>query len=258
VTGSIRGVLPLDRIRAVVLDLNGVVTDTASVHAAAWKRTFDEFLLDLSRSGGPRFRPFDLARDYRRHVDGRPRAEVVRSFLSSRSLSLPESAPPDRPGVITVSTLGDRKDRYFRDYVGRYGVTAYPSTVRLVRRLRERGVGTAVVSASRNCAAVLRSAQVADLFDVRVDGVDAARSGLPAKPDPALFLEAARRLGVAPGEAAVVEDSPAGVDAGRRGGFALVVGVDRVRGRGGLRARGAHVVVADLAELELSGAEVPR
>ncbi|GAA3973961.1 hypothetical protein GCM10022630_15130 [Thermobifida alba] len=251
-----RAVLPLDRIAAVILDMDGVITDTASVHAAAWKRAFDEFLLDLSRSGGPRFRPFDLAEDYRRHVDGRARSDGVRAFLASRGLALPETAPPDRPGTITVSALGDRKDRYFRDYVDRYGVTAYPGTVRLVRRLRERGVATAVVSASRNCAAVLRAARVSDLFDARVDGVDAARLELPGKPHPALFLEAARRLGVSPDDAVVVEDSLAGVEAGRRGGFALVVGVDRAHQRAELRARGAHVVVADLAELELAGAEV--
>ncbi|WP_369975121.1 HAD family hydrolase [Thermobifida halotolerans] len=255
-TGGSRRAIPLDRISAVVFDMDGVITDTAPVHAAAWKRTFDEFLIDLSRGGGPRFRPFDLNGDYRRHVEGRTRADGVRGFLASRGIALPGTAPPDRPEVITVSALGDRKDRYFMDYVDRYGATAYPSTVELVHGLRGRGVGTAAVSTSRNCAAVLRAARVCDLFDVRVDGVDAVRMGLPGKPHPALFLEAARRLDVSPADAAVVEDSPAGVEAGRRGGFALVVGVDRAHRRADLRARGAHVVVADLSGLELTEAEV--
>ena len=256
VRDTTRQVLPLDRITAVLFDMDGVITDTASVHAAAWKRTFDEFLLDLSRSGGPPFRPFDLIEDYRRHVDGKARTAGIRDFLASRGLTLPDTAPPDRPETMTVATLGDRKDRYFKDYIDQYGVTAYPATVRLIHRLRERGIRLAVVSASRNCAAVLRAAGISDLFDVRVDGVDAARLRLPSKPDPALFLEAARRLDVSPATTAVVEDSLSGVEAARRGGFALVIGVDRAHQRAALYEKGAHIVVSSLASLELTGAEV--
>ncbi|GLU49528.1 HAD family hydrolase [Nocardiopsis ansamitocini] len=244
--------VPLGQILAVIFDVDGVVTDTASVHAAAWKRTFDEFLLDRSRSGLGPFRPFDLRQDYRRFVDGMGRSDGVRTFLASRDITLPEGDEPNRPEALTVSSLGDRKDHYFLDYIRRYGVAAFPSTVAFVHELRDRGLRTAAVSASRNCKAVLRAAGVTALFDVRVDGIDAARWSLPGKPDPALFQEAARRLAVAPSRAAVVEDSLAGVEAARRGGFGFTVGVDRAGQHDGLIDRGADVVVADLGELALS------
>ncbi|MFD3686542.1 HAD family hydrolase [Nocardiopsis sp. NPDC058631] len=255
-TGGNRGLL-LDRVRAVVLDTDGVITDTAAVHAAAWKRVFDAFLLDRSRSGGPRFRPFDMREDYLRYVDGRPRADGVRTFLASRGLHLPEEAVPDHAETVTVEWLADRKDRHFLDFVGRHGVRAFPGTVAFVRALRSTGVPVAAVSASRNCARVLRAARVDGLFDVRVDGVDAIRLALPGKPDPALFLEAVRLMGAEPGLAAVAEDALVGVQAGERGGFGLVVGVDRTGVRGEMLERGAHVVVSDLAELLPQGAREP-
>ena len=238
-------VVSLDRTAAMVFDTDGVITDTARVHAAAWKRVFDAFLRDRATRSGERFRPFDTGEDYLLHVDGKPRADGVRDFLLSRGIT------PD-PDVVTA--LAARKDAYFLAEIRRHGVAPFPSTVALVEELRRRGVRTAAVSASRNCAEVLRAAKVSHLFDVRVDGVDAARLGLAGKPDPALFLRAARRLGVTPAETAVVEDSLAGVRAGARGRFGLVIGVDR-QGRQGvaLRASGAGLVVTDLAEIQLDG-----
>ncbi|MFE3461144.1 HAD family hydrolase [Nocardiopsis aegyptia] len=232
---------------AVVLDTDGVITDTARVHAAAWKHVFDDLLRRRARERGEEFRPFDTGADYLLHVDGRPRADGVRAFLASRGIDLPEQA--SRPGEDSVAALADAKDAAFRAALDRDGVAAFPSTVALVRRLRKDGIGVAAVSASRNCARVLAAAGVDALFDVRVDGVDAARLDLAGKPAPDLFLEAARRLGTPPGHTAVVEDSLAGVEAGRRGGFALVVGVDRTGQAAALAERGADVVVPDLGEL---------
>ncbi|WP_431870487.1 HAD family hydrolase [Nocardiopsis eucommiae] len=246
--------VPWDRLRSVVLDTDGVITATASVHAQAWKEVFDAYLLDRSVSEGPPFRPFDSRWDYLLHVDGRPREEGVRGFLASRGLHLPEEAGPGERDVVTVAELAARKDRRFLDLVRRRGVRAFEGTVAFVRALRSWGVPVAAVSASRNCARVLRAARVDGLFDVTVDGVEAARLGLSPKPDPALFLEAVRRMGRDPRESAVVEDAVVGVEAGVRGGFGLVIGVDRGGVREEMVARGAHVVVSDLAELlPLSG-----
>ncbi|GAB3171046.1 hypothetical protein GCM10027059_38650 [Myceligenerans halotolerans] len=231
--------MDLKTIDAVVLDTDGVITDTARVHAAAWKRAFDELLRER---GEP---PFDAESDYLRYVDGRPRADGARGFLGSRGIVLPEEA---------LESLLDRKTRYFLDDVAAHGVRAFPDAVAFLQELRRRRVGVAAVSASRNCGPVLRAAGVDALADVRVDGVDAARLDLPGKPDPALFLEAARRLAAGPGRCAVVEDALAGVEAGRRGGFGTVIGVDRAGGiRDEMRERGAHLVVGDLAELTLTG-----
>ncbi|WP_304455552.1 HAD family phosphatase [Nocardiopsis sp. YSL2] len=242
---------------AVVLDTDGVITDTARVHAAAWKRTFDAFLYRRARERGEEPRPFDTGADYLRHVDGRPRADGVRAFLASRGIDLPEESPPGS-GQASVTSLAEDKDAAFLAVLDRDGVTAFPSTVALVRRLRRDGVRVAAVSASRNCARVLAAAGLDTLFDVRVDGVDAARLALAGKPAPDLFLEAARRLGARPERTAVVEDSLAGVEAGRRGGFALVVGVDRAGQAAALAERGADVVVEDLAELEPAPGVGPR
>ncbi|HEV8572765.1 MAG TPA: beta-phosphoglucomutase family hydrolase, partial [Actinomycetota bacterium] len=216
--------LDLNRIHAVIFDMDGVVTDTASVHAAAWKRLFDEYLTERSRRTGEPFRPFDVDEDYRRCVDGKPRYDGVRSFLASREISLPEGDPSDPPERETVCGLGNRKNGYFLAHLKEQGADAYSSTVTLVRDLQARGVRAAVISASRNMAEVLASAGLSDLFGAKVDGVDAEELGLSGKPDPAIFLEAARRLGVEPARAAVVEDALAGVEAGRRGRFGLVIG----------------------------------
>ncbi|MFI7535822.1 HAD family hydrolase [Streptosporangium sp. NPDC049376] len=237
-------VVDLGRIAAVVFDTDGVVTDTAGVHAAAWKQVFDPFLREYADRSGGRFRPFDAGGEYLRHVDGKSRRDGVEDFLRSRGIA---------PDPETVADLAARKDAFFLAEIRRNGVAAFPSTVEVVRELRRRGVRTAVVSASRNCARVLRAAAADHLFDVRIDGVEAARLGLAGKPDPALFLRAAEELGVSPRRTAVVEDALAGVRAGRRGGFGLVIGVDRHGSGDALRAAGADIVVGDLAELRLAG-----
>lgn len=230
---------PIDRQRidALLFDLDGVVTKTAVVHAAAWKRLFDEFL--GRRALGKPWQPFDIERDYRRYVDGKPRRDGVRSFLGSWGLFLPEGMPDDGPEADTVDGLAERKNRHVLAHLAQEGVEAYEAAVAVIREARARGFKIAVISASENCAAVLAAASLADLFDVRVDGTDVARLGLRGKPAPDTFLEAARRLGVEPARAVVFEDSIAGVQAGRAGEFALVVGVDRVGHPEALRRNGA-------------------
>jgi alpha,alpha-trehalase len=238
---------------AVIFDLDGVITDTASVHAAAWKRVFDDVLREHAERVGEHFRPFDDD-DYIRYVDGKPRYEGAQSFLASRDITLPMGTPDDEPSAQTVSGVGNRKDaEYVRWLEQGDGPEAFADAIALLERLRARGIATAIISASRNCAAVLRAVGADVLFDVRVDGLDQERLGFAGKPDPAVFLEAARRLGVAPDRAVVVEDALAGVEAGRRGGFALVVGVDRTGHGGELRGAGADVLVEDLSQVELEG-----
>jgi beta-phosphoglucomutase family hydrolase len=239
---------PTGVVDAVVFDLDGVVTDTATVHAAAWKQLFDAFLQARTAAAGEPFRPF-TDEDYRRYVDGKPREDGVRSFLESRGIALPEGAPSDPPERATVRGLGSRKNALFLQLLEQQGAAPFPSTVELVRELGRRGIRTGVISASRNAAAVLAAAGLDDLFRARVDGADADRLGLPGKPDPAVFLEAARRLGAEPAQTAVVEDAVAGIEAGRRGGFGLVVGVDRTGHPDALRESGADVVVSDLGQL---------
>jgi trehalose 6-phosphate phosphatase len=234
---------------AVIFDLDGVVTRTATVHAAAWKRLFDDYLEERAAREGKPFRPFDADSDYRRHVDGKPRYDGVVSFLESRGISLPYGDPGDPPDKETTCGLGNRKNRYFTQHLAEHGVDVYESTVELIRDLRAKGVKTAIFSASKNCRAVLKAANASGLFDARVDGVDADELGLPGKPDPAVLLEAARRLGVAPGRAVIVEDAIAGVQAGRAGRFGLVIGVNRSGESGVLRENGADVELTDLKEV---------
>ncbi|MEV4381113.1 beta-phosphoglucomutase family hydrolase [Streptosporangium sp. NPDC049644] len=232
--------------KAVIFDMDGVVTDTAAVHAAAWKALFDEVLPDLTESPVP---GFDVEEDYRRYVDGRTREDGVRSFLAARGVALPDGNPGGPPGPRTVHGLAARKQELFAERLAEGGVTVFPGTVALLRRLRADGLLTALVTSSRNSEAVLAAANVSDLFDARVDGSDAVRLSLAGKPDPAMFLEAARRLRVDPARSVIVEDAEAGVRAGARGGFGLVVGVDRTGNRARLLAAGAHLVVEDLAAL---------
>ncbi len=244
--------IDLTRINAVIFDTDGVVTDTARVHAAAWKHVFDSFMKSRLEPQD-RFRPFDIRDDYLPYIDGRPRLDGVRTFLASRGITLPEGWPSDAPGAPTVHGLGLAKDQLFVEQVERYGVAAFPSTVALLHELRHRGCRTGVVSASRHCRKVVTAAGVARLFDVLVDGNDAARLGLPGKPDPALFLEAAQRLAVPPGKTAIVEDALPGVEAGRRGRFGLVIAVDHTGQAAALTAHGADFVVTDLDELAIAG-----
>ncbi|MER6562508.1 beta-phosphoglucomutase family hydrolase [Streptomyces sp. NPDC001027] len=235
-----------DDIQACLFDLDGVVTRTAAVHAAAWKETFDAFL--HAREGEDQ-QPFDSADDYDEYVDGRPRADGVRTFLASRGIELPEGDPADPPDAQTVHGLGNRKNELLLERIRTEGVEPYDGTLRYIEAARARGLRTAIVSSSANTRDVLRSVHAEHLFDVRIDGVVAAERGLPGKPRPDTFLAAARDLGVEPARAAVFEDALAGMDAGRAGNFGHVVGVDRVGQTDALYAHGADVVVKDLDDL---------
>jgi HAD superfamily hydrolase (TIGR01509 family) len=234
------------RIGAAIFDTDGVVTDTASVHFGAWKDVFDEALHAWAPDGRPA--PF-TRREYLAHVDGVPRYDGVERWLGSRDIELPHGSPADPPGLGTVCALGNAKNERFLERLRRDGVPPYESTVAFVTWLRDAGVPLAVISASRNAAEVLAAAGVDGLFLTRVDGEEAARLDLAGKPEPDVFLEAARRLGVPAGDSMVVEDALLGVEAARRGGFGLVVGVDRAGQRRGLLDQGADLVVDDLAEL---------
>ncbi|MFC7898335.1 HAD family hydrolase [Streptomyces sp. NPDC057381] len=234
-----------DSIRACLFDLDGVVTRTAVVHAAAWKETFDAF---LRQRDGTDFRPFTDS-DYDRYVDGRPRADGVRVFLASRGIELPEGDPDDPPGARTVNGVGNRKNALVLEKIRTDGVEPYDGTLRYIDAVRAAGLATAIVSSSANTLDVLRSIDAERLFDVRIDGVVARERKLPGKPRPDTFLAAARDLGVEPSRAAVFEDALAGMDAGRSGHFGYVVGVDRVGQTDALYAHGADRVVEDLAEL---------
>jgi beta-phosphoglucomutase family hydrolase len=238
-----------DGIRACLFDLDGVLTQTAKLHAAAWKEMFDEFLRKRAAQTGQRFEPFDQVADYDEYVDGKPRYDGVRSFLAARGIELPEGTPEDPPEAETVHGLGNRKNDLVLALMRRQGVQVYEGSVRYVRAVREAGLGRAVVTSSANAEDVLAAAGIDDLFDVRIDGVVAAREHLEGKPAPDTFLAAARALSVPAAEAAVFEDALAGVAAGRAGRFGLVVGVDRVGQAEALREHGADVVVSDLAEL---------
>ncbi|MDF4249683.1 HAD family phosphatase [Streptomyces sp. WMMB303] len=235
-----------DRIRACLFDLDGVLTKTAAVHAAAWKEMFDAYLRDRD---GPGFRPFDQVAEYDAYVDGRPRADGVRTFLAARDIHLPEGEPDDPPGRETVNGLGNRKNDLLLRKIRSDGVAAYDGSVRYLHAVRAAGLRTAVVSSSANCRDVLAAAGIEDLFEVRIDGIVARERRLPGKPHPDTFLAAAEDLGTAAGESAVFEDALAGMDAGRAGDFGYVVGVDRTGQADALRAHGADTVVQDLAEL---------
>ncbi|HSJ83808.1 MAG TPA: beta-phosphoglucomutase family hydrolase [Acidimicrobiia bacterium] len=236
---------------AVIFDMDGVVTDSASAHRRAWKRTFDSFLDERYLAGGERMREFDEA-DYLTYVDGKPRYDGVRSFLASRGIELPEGTPEDPPEAETVNGLGNRKNQAFLQTVAESGIDPYPSTLELIDRLHSGGVGVALITSSRNAGAVLEAAGVdVATFDHVVDGTESARLGLAGKPDPAIFLEAASRLGASAAGCVVVEDAVSGVEAGRAGEFGGVIGVDRGNNREALRAAGADVVVEDLAEVTL-------
>ena len=241
--------LTRDHFDAVLFDLDGVLTDTAGVHAACWKQMFDEYLAQRAARTNEPFQAFDIETDYRLYVDGKPRFDGVRDFLRSRGIHLPEGTPGDPPGTETVCGLGNRKNEMVGRAIASGAVRAYVGSVAWVRRLRGDGMKTAVVSSSHNCEAVLKAAGIADLFDERVDGKVADRVGLAGKPDPETFLTAARRLGVDPKRAVVVEDAISGVRAGRQGGFGLVIGVARHDNADELKAHGADVVVADLGEM---------
>jgi beta-phosphoglucomutase family hydrolase len=238
-----------DHFDAVLFDLDGVLTSTAKIHSRCWKTMFDDFLGRRAKEGKEPFRPFDIGTDYKLYVDGKPRYDGVRSFLASRNIALADGTREDLPTADTVCGLGNRKDELVKEAIDRGEVEAYPGSVAFVRRLREQGMRTAVVSSSNNCEQVLRAAGILYLFEARVDGLVATQLNLPGKPAPDTFLKAAQMLGVSPARAVVVEDALAGVEAGRAGGFGLVVGVNREGSADALRTHGADVVVNDLEAL---------
>lgn len=243
-----RALIP-EGIVACLFDLDGVLTRTGTLHAAAWKEMFDDHLRRHAEATGTPFVPFELPSDYTLYVDGRLRQDGVRTFLASRGITLPEGDPSDPPTADTVYGLGNRKNDLVIALIDAGGVEVYDGSIRLVELVRDAGLRRAVVSASKNCATVLASAGIDHLFEERVDGVVAAAEGLPGKPAPDTFLLAAERLGVEPARCAVFEDAISGVQAGRAGGFGWVVGVDREGHRAELEAAGADVVVDDLIEL---------
>ncbi len=238
-----------DGVRGCLFDMDGVLTRTATVHAAAWKSMFDEFLRARAERTGEPFVPFDAKADYDRYVDGKQRLDGTRSFLASRGITLPEGSPEDEPGAPTVYGLSNRKNALVKAIMDRDGVQVYPGSVRYVKAVRDAGLHRAVVSSSANTARVLAAAGIADLFEARVDGVVARERHLAGKPAPDMYLAGAQALGIEHSEAAVFEDALAGVAAGRAGRFAFVVGVDRVGQADALREHGADIVVTDLAEL---------
>lgn len=237
------------RFDAVIFDLDGVVTKTADVHAATWKRLFDDYLRLRAKRDGTAFKEFDAGEDYLRYVDGKPRYDGVQSFLVSRDIHLERGSPSDGNDVETVCGLGNRKNAMFRAELNANGVEPYESTLELLRALRAAGFKTAIISSSKNCMPVLEAAGATDLFDAAVEGVESARIGIAGKPAPDIFLEAARRLGVDPSRAAAVEDAISGVQSASAGGFACVIGVNREGDPERLARNGATVVVSDLAEV---------
>jgi beta-phosphoglucomutase family hydrolase len=238
-----------DHISACLFDLDGVLTKTAEIHAQAWDQMFDAFLREWSQRTGAPFHEFDRTTDYDEYVDGKPRLDGVQSFLDSRGIHLPMGSPADSPDAETIHGLGTRKNDLVLELIRRQGFEAYEGSVRFVEAVRDEGRRRAVVSSSTNCEDVLRAARIDHLFEVVVDGVVAERERLAGKPAPDTFLHAAKLLGAEPPAAAVFEDAQAGVQAGRAGDFGWVVGVDRTGQADALRARGADVVVNDLAEL---------
>ena len=241
--------LSAERFDAVLFDLDGVLTDTAAVHARAWKTMFDEFLRDWAERHGQPFTPFSIDRDYKTYVDGKPRYDGVRAFLASRHIVLPDGDPGDEPGDDTVCAMGNRKNVLFNDILEREGIAPYPGSLRTLDVLDRLGVRSAIVSSSKNARSVLDASGLAARFEVVVDGSVVAERGLRGKPAPDAYLLGAEQLGVDPARSVVVEDAVSGVAAGVAGAFAVVIGIDRGAGPAALLAHGATFVADDLADL---------
>jgi beta-phosphoglucomutase family hydrolase len=245
-------IIDVRRIEALIFDLDGVITQTASIHARAWKQLFDQFLARRVTETDGVFAPFDLENDYRRYVDGKPRIAGVASFLAARGITVPTGAPGDLAEQETVHGLASRKDHYFAELLTHEGVDVSLSAESLLQEARRRGMRTAVASSSHHCAEILRTAGLTTLFDARVDGTDLDRLRLAGKPAPDMFLEAARRLNASPSRTAVFEDATAGVEAARAGDFGLVIGVGPAARAPELLKHGADKVVANLGEVQLA------
>ena len=244
-----RSVINRDKYEAVLLDLDGVITDTANLHAACWKQMFDEYLRKRATQKSEAFRPFDLATDYRLYVDGKPRFDGVRDFLTSRGIQLPEGSPDDPPQVETVGGLGNRKNDLVNEVIEDTGVKPYEGSIQFIHHLSRHGFKIGVVTSSQNCATVLKAAKLDAFFEVQVDGNMIQTEQLAGKPAPDTFLIAAKLLGVEPARAVVIEDAISGVQAGSNGNFGLVIGVARKGNAEELKQHGAHLVVSDLGEL---------
>jgi beta-phosphoglucomutase family hydrolase len=244
-----RYLITRDKYDAVLLDLDGVVTDTANMHAACWKQMFDEYLLKRATMRGEALQLFDLDSDYRVYIDGKPRFDGVRDFLASREIRLPQGSPEDSPQTESVCGLGNWKNELVNKRIQEGGVEAYDGSVRLIHQLHRDQFKIAVVTSSQNCEAVLRAAKLDTFFDVQVDGNTIRAEGLRGKPAPDTFLAAAKLLGVEPKRAVVIEDAISGVEAGFKGNFALVIGVARKNNSEELKRHGAHLVVEDLGGL---------
>jgi len=242
-------VITRDLYDAVLFDLDGVITDTASLHATCWKQMFDDYLQNRAKDSGEPFKPFDVTKDYLLYVDGKPRFDGVRDFLRSRGIVLPEGSVDDEPSANTVGGLGNRKNDLVSAIIDEKGVEAYEGSVKLIRQLRQQGFKIAVVTSSQNCTAILRAARLDGLFEVQVDGGMIPAQHLAGKPAPDTFLRATKLLGVEASRTVVIEDAISGVQAGRAGKFGLVIGVARKRNDEELRHNGAHVVISDLVEL---------
>jgi beta-phosphoglucomutase family hydrolase len=238
-----------ERFDAVLFDLDGVLTSTAEIHAAAWKTMFDDYLRKRAAERAEAFRPFEIATDYKLFVDGRPRYEGVRNFLDSRGIKLPQGTPESPPGEKSICGLGNVKDALVQEAIDAGRVQSFPGSIDFARRIKAMGLRTAVVTSSRNCTPVLRAAGIADLFEAQVDGLTIEQQRLRGKPAPDSFLKAAEQLRVSPSRAIVVEDAIAGVQAGQAGRFGLVIGIDRHGDGDALRKNGADLVVTDLSDL---------
>jgi beta-phosphoglucomutase family hydrolase len=238
-----------DQYDSVLFDMDGVITDTASLHAACWKQLFDEFLEKRAKLQSEEFCPFDIVTDYRLHADGKPRFEGVRDFLKSRGIELPEGNAEDPVDVETVCGLGNRKNELVNDAIARKGVQAYNGSVQFIHLLHRNGYKLAVVTSSQNCASILKAVQLDKFFEVRVDGNTIHAQRLKGKPAPDTFLLAARLLGAEPSRTVVIEDAISGIQAGSAGKFGLVIGIARSGDADVLKRHGAHLVVRDLDEL---------
>lgn len=234
-------------IKALILDMDGVVTNTAALHAEAWKKLCDSFLKQRSEEDGKSYEPFDFKEDYRAFVDGVPRLEAMRNFMKSRGIDVPEGSPEDDENQNTIVGLGERKDFYFHELLKQSGVVVFDNAVKWIKEQQEEGMKTAIVSASRNCLNIIRRAGIEKLFEARADRVVAAELKLQNKPAPDIYLEAARQLGVQPQEAAVFEDAAAGIEGAKAGGFGLVVGVDNGYKKESLEMKGADLIIKGFA-----------
>jgi len=232
--------------QAVILDMDGVITQTVKLHMKAWKETFDNF---LEKRDGTGFQPFET-RDYKIHIDGIPRFDGVRKFLKSRQIELPEGGPEDTDDEVSIHSIGMTKNKVFRDLMETEGIEVFPDTFEMIEKWKNAGKKLAVISSSRNCELIIESAGLTDMFEVRVDGETLKQENLKGKPEPDIFLRASELLGVSPDQAIVIEDAILGVEAGKKGGFYLVVGVARDGEEKDLEEAGADIVVKELTELE--------